>query len=85
MKDVWVKKDLFGSYEPITEQEAVDEIKEGYAVCIDIKNENTNGKTWTVHLIIRAFMGYCDEERMKKEAEDYLTYVMAITGITERA
>ena len=85
MKDVWVKKDLFGSYEPITEQKAKNEIKDGYAVCVDIRNENVNGETWTVHLVIRALMGYCDDEMIQEAAEAYLNYVMAITGIDRRA
>lgn len=85
MQDVWVEDGFLG-YEPITEEEAQEKIETGHYVCVDIQNESVSGETWTVHLIVYAFMGVAsDEWLIREKVNKYLEYVFAITGLNQKA
>lgn len=84
MKDVWVNEGVLG-YQPITEEEAQERLAIGHYICVDIQNENVAGETWTVHLIVHAFMGCASDERLKQKVDNYLDYIFAITGLDQRA
>lgn len=84
MRDVWVDDGFLG-YQPITEGEAREKLDTGNYICVDIQNENVAGETWTVHLIVHAFIGFASDEWLKQKVDKYLEYVFAITGLNNRA
>ena len=80
MKNVYVEKTILGYFKPISEEEWNDKIDNGYAgVYIDSQGIKGIVEPVRVH-ILADFVWFCDRESLENLANDYLSYISAITG-----
>ena len=75
MKEIFVRKDMFGTYTGIDLTEALDLVKNHMYSAVSFETDDR-----IISIVFWAPFG-ADQESMKEAASDYFRYISSITGL----
>ncbi len=85
VKDVYVLRNMLGTYKAISKEEAEETAKKGGYGNFVVTNQTQDGELWDVTLVFPMFACFSQEhynELAEREYRAYREYLTDITGIT---